>query len=359
MKKTHSYINAQTLFWTAFFILSLVLVWLLNDILPPFVTGLAIAYLLNPVVTRWSRRVPRGLASLLVLVFFAVIVAGIVGGLSPMIGRQAAEFFNSLPHYMQELQAWAQPIINKTLARMELSGINNPLSEAGSVDTLLKGTRSVIPSLWSGGKAIIGIGTFLVITPIVAFYCMRDWPLIVKKTDQLFPRDHTKDLRSIFHEFDIRLAGFVRGQLLVCVFLGTFYAVALTVIGLNYGLAIGVIAGLLSFIPYVGSTFGFVASVGVALIQFSGVEMPLIVIAIFFFGQFIEANFLTPKLVGERVGLHPVWVIFALMAGGSLFGFTGLLLAVPVAALLGVLVRHALVWYQHSEAYLGDRKKSG
>lgn len=201
--------------------------------------------------------------------------------------------------------------------------------------------------------AVIDVITFCVITPVVAFYFLRDWPLIVKKVDNLIPRKHVRAVRTMLKEFNLRLNGFVRGQLLVCLCLGVMYATGLTAVGLNFGLAIGMIAGLLSFIPYIGSIFGFVASVGVALVQFDDLQMPMVVIGIFFLGQFIEGNFLAPKLVGERVGLHAVWVIFALLAGGNLFGFTGLLLAVPTAALFGVIMRHAIIWYQHSAAYLG------
>jgi predicted PurR-regulated permease PerM len=357
--KTHKLWNEQAIFWPAFLVISSILVWLLNDILAPFITGLAIAYLLNPLVTKMSGRLPRSLSSIFVLVGFAVIVGSLVAFLSPKIGHQAAEFFANVPQYIGQLQDWANPYINRFLYRLEANGIEDPMSQmkGNSVKTLLEGTKTVIPSLLAGTKTVIGVGTFLVITPVVAFYCMRDWPHLVNKIDQLFPRDNKKTLRSIFAEFDMRLAGFVRGQLLVCICLGTFYSISLTLVGLNYGLAIGAIAGMLSFIPFVGSTFGFVSSVGIALLQFSGFEMTLVVIALFLVGQFIEANFLTPKLVGERTGLHPVWVIFALMAGGKLFGFTGLLLAVPSAALIGVLVRHALSWYQHSYTYLGDTKK--
>jgi predicted PurR-regulated permease PerM len=176
----------------------------------------------------------------------------------------------------------------------------------------------------------------------------------VARLDQLLPRDHADTIRGAFSEIDRRLAGFVRGQSMVCLFLGTFYGLGLTLVGLDFGLLIGLVAGLLSFIPYVGSIVGFVSSMGVALVQYDDYYMVALVAGIFFLGQFIEGNFLTPKLVGDRVGLHPVWVIFALLAGGLMFGFVGVLLAVPAAAALGVLVSLALRAYLESEGYKGS-----
>ena len=347
----------QTLFWIGFLVVVIALLLTLKEVLAPFVTGLAIAYLLNPSVTKLDAVMPRSLAAILILIGFVIVVAVLFVALSPMIGHQIIEFLNNVPDYVERLKNQATPYINEFLNKMDPDDVAKLRAAAGSqAGVVLTGAKKVISQVWSGGMAVIDIITFLVIVPVVAFYCMRDWPHIVKRTDRLFPRRYAKSLRGIFKEFDMRLAGFMRGQLLVCLSLGCIYGFSLTAIGLNFGLAIGFIAGILSFIPYVGSTFGFVASVGVSLVQYSGYEMPLVVVGIFVVGQLIEGNFLTPKLVGERIGLHPVWVIFALMTGGNLFGFTGLLLAVPVAALIGVLVRHGLKWYEKSPAYLETAK---
>src|SRR5918997_759846 len=211
-------------------------------------------------------------------------------------------------------------------------------------------------SLWSGGQAILGIFSLLVVTPVVAFYLLVDWDRMVRTVDGWLPPRHRDTIRRLAREIDDAMAGFVRGQSLVCLILGTFYAVALMLIGLNFGALIGIISGFLTFIPYVGSLTGFVLSVGVALVQFwPDWTMILATVAIFVFGQFVEGNFLSPKLVGASVGLHPVWLMFALLAFGSLFGFVGLLLAVPLAAAAGVLARFALQRYLDSALYHGGR----
>jgi predicted PurR-regulated permease PerM len=194
------------------------------------------------------------------------------------------------------------------------------------------------------------------VTPVVAFYLLVDWDRMVRTVDGWLPPRNRDTIRRLAREIDLAMAGFVRGQSLVCLILGTFYAVALMLIGLNFGPLIGIISGLLTFIPYVGSLTGFVLSVGVALVQFwPDWTMILATVAIFVFGQFVEGNFLSPKLVGASVGLHPVWLMFALLAFGSLFGFVGLLLAVPLAAAAGVLARFALQRYLESPLYHGGR----
>jgi predicted PurR-regulated permease PerM len=210
-------------------------------------------------------------------------------------------------------------------------------------------------SLVSGGKALVGFLSFLVITPVVAFYILVDWEKMIASIDNLLPRDHYKTLHQIAREIDIAMAGFLRGQFLVCLFLGFWYGVGLTVIGLDYGFLIGVSAGVLSFVPYVGSLTALVFSLGVAVVQgWPHWGLFLSALAVVGSGQFLEGNVLSPKLVGESVGLHPVWVMFALVAFGALFGFTGLLIAVPVAAAIGVVARHMLAAYRAGPLYRGS-----
>ncbi|MGH7186923.1 MAG: AI-2E family transporter, partial [Pseudomonadota bacterium] len=218
-------------------------------------------------------------------------------------------------------------------------------------------TLQALGGLLSGGLALVNILSLLFITPVVTFYLLRDWDRIVKQIDALLPREHAETIREQARLVNETLSGFVRGQATVCFLLGGFYAVALSLAGLDFGLVIGLIAGALSFIPFVGTIFGFVASVGLAFAQFDQWHRIAIVVAIFLVGQFVEGNFLTPKLVGDRVRLHPVWIIFALLAGAALFGFVGLLLAVPVAAVIGVLIRFAVSRYTASPLY-GGRKLS-
>ncbi|HYF57143.1 MAG TPA: AI-2E family transporter, partial [Salinarimonas sp.] len=209
-------------------------------------------------------------------------------------------------------------------------------------------------SLWSGGQSIVSVVALLVVTPVVAFYLLVDWDRMVDAVDSWLPRAHQHTIRALCREINAAIAGFIRGQSAVCLILGTFYAVGLSVIGLNFGILIGLSAGLLSFIPYVGSLTGLLLSVGVAIVQFWP-EWWLVVatLGLFLVGQFVEGNILSPKLVGASVGLHPVWLMFALLAFGSLFGFVGLLLSVPLAAAIGVLARFALRRYLASSIYSG------
>jgi predicted PurR-regulated permease PerM len=211
----------------------------------------------------------------------------------------------------------------------------------------------------SGGVAIANLISLLVITPVVAFYLLRDWDRIVARVDTWLPRGHAGAIREQAREIDRTLAGFLRGQGTVCLILGVFYAIGLTLAGLDFGLVVGLVAGLLSFIPYVGAIVGLVLSVGLALVQFDDWLRIAVVAGIFFVGQAVEGNFLTPKLVGESVGLHPVWIIFGLLAGGALFGFVGVLLAVPAAAVIGVGVRFALGRYMQSPYYHGGGHGGG
>jgi predicted PurR-regulated permease PerM len=217
---------------------------------------------------------------------------------------------------------------------------------------------SFLQSLWSGGRALISIFAFIIITPVVAVYVLYDWPKMVARVDSWIPRTHRELIRSLARDMDLAVAGFVRGQSSVALILGSYYAVALTITGLNFGLLIGFMAGLLTFIPYVGSMFGLVVATGVALVQFWPELTPIfVVIGIFLFGQFVEGYILAPKLVGESIGLHPVWLMFSLLAFGALFGFVGLLLAVPLAAAVGVLVRFGLAQYLASPIYTGEPRR--
>jgi len=211
----------------------------------------------------------------------------------------------------------------------------------------------VLKSLFLGGKAFINTLSMLFIMPVVAFFLLRDWDALVSKVDDLLPRTSVVTIRQQFREIDATIAGFVRGQATVCLALGVIYATGLTLIGLDFGLLIGLGTGLMAFVPYVGMLIGLLIAFGVALMQFNEVTPFIMVAAVFGFGQSLDAAFLTPNLVGGRVGLHPVWIIFALMTGAALLGFTGVLLAVPLASVIGVLVRFSIGRYRESVLYTG------
>ena len=218
-----------------------------------------------------------------------------------------------------------------------------------------RSSTSLFRSILVGGRAVLNIVSLIVITPVVAFYLLYDWDRMVARIDLWLPRDYVDEIRRLAREMDATIAAFVRGQILVCVLLGTFYAVGLMTVGLNYGLLIGLGAGLLSFIPYLGFALGFITSIIIALVQFSPDWIWIAAtVGVFLIGQLIEGYLLQPYLIGERVGLHPVWLLFALFAFGLLFGFVGLIVAIPASAAIGVLVRYALGQYLASPIYRGD-----
>jgi predicted PurR-regulated permease PerM len=339
----------------AVFVLSL---WYLQDILLPFVAGFVLAYFLDPVAD-WLERLgfPRVAASLLILLVAVMTLVFIALLVVPVLSDQLLKLAADLPELLKSLIARFDEIAPKWIKDLlQRSGASSSGSLADLASGITGWLATIVASVWSGGMAFVNLLSLLVVTPIVAFYLLADWDNIVAKVDSLLPRDHTEDVRAIARDIDTAMAGFIRGQGTVCLLLGIFYAIALSIAGLRFGLAIGFGAGLLSFIPYVGAIIGGVLAIGVALVQFwPDYTSIIIVAAIFAAGQFIEGNFLSPKLVGSSIGLHPVWLMFALFAFGYTFGFAGLLLAVPLAAAAGVLVRHMLARYQRSKLFTGVR----
>ena len=352
-------VQRQLGFWLVALLLVALALYVLRDVLLPFVAGLALAYLLDPLADRFQRLgLGRLGATILILVLFVLFFVLALVLIIPLIAHQLAAFVDRLPSYVGRLQTLlaqqGAPLIERLGGSEALADIEKSLGNIVAQGAAWLG--AFLRSLWSGGQAILGVFSLLVVTPVVAFYLLVDWDRMVRTVDGWLPPRNRDTIRRLAREIDHAMAGFIRGQSLVCLILGTFYAAALMLIGLNFGALIGIISGFLTFIPYVGSLTGFVLSVGVALVQFwPDWTMILATVAIFVFGQFVEGNFLSPKLVGGSVGLHPVWLMFALLAFGSLFGFVGLLLAVPLAAAAGVLARFALQRYLDSPLYHGGR----
>jgi predicted PurR-regulated permease PerM len=347
----------QVAFWLAALVLAVAALYVLRGILLPFVAGLALAYLLDPVADRFERMgVGRLGATLLILVLFVLAFVLALVLLVPLLFHQVQSFVDRLPEYVDRLQALlveqGRPLLERLGGREALADVQ---SSAG--DLVKQGGAwllGFLRGLWSGGQALIGVFALLVVTPVVAFYILVDWDRMIGSIDAWVPVRNRETVRRLAREINQAIAGFIRGQALVCLILGTFYAVALAAIGLNFGALIGMTAGFLSFIPYVGSLTGLLVSVGMALVQFwPDWTWILATLGVFVAGQFFEGNILSPKLVGASVGLHPVWLMFALFAFGSLFGFVGLLLAVPLAAAVGVLARFALQSYLASPLYHG------
>jgi predicted PurR-regulated permease PerM len=348
-------LQRQMVFWLAALAVFILLLWLLSEILLPFIAGLAIAYLLTPLTDRLERLgVNRLIAALLMITVVLLALVYVILLVAPLLGGQLTSFIESVPGYVAKLQSllsdpsrpWAQKLLG--------AGLSPDKSIGDLVSQGVGWLSTFLQSLWSGGRALISVFSLVVVTPVVAFYLLYDWHKMIRTVDNAVPLQQRATVRRLARESDAAIAGFVRGQSAVCLILGTFYAVALSLSGLNFGVLIGLISGLITFVPYVGSLTGLVLALGVAVAQFwPAYGSILVVLGIFLVGQFLEANVLSPKLVGESVGLHPVWLMFALLAFGYLFGFVGLLVAVPMAATIGVLTRFALSRYRESTLYTG------
>ena len=349
-------LRRETVFWLAVLGTAGVLVWLLRDVLLPFVLGMAIGYFLDPVVERLERRgLPRSVAAgALILSLFAAGILALVL-LLPSLIEQAIAFVHQLPGLLAALQERVRPLAARVLTTMRATpagDLTGPATDAAR--KLLGAGAFVLGDLMSRGLALVNLLSLLAVTPLVAFYLLRDWPRIVAEIDGWLPRPHAATIRDQARAIDDVLAGFARGSAIVCAVLATFYALALSLVGLDFGLVIGLTAGTVSFVPYLGFLVGLVSSVGVALYQFwPAWSRVLAVLGIFLAGQILTDYVLTPRLVGNRVGLHPLWVVFAVFAGGALFGFVGVLLAVPASAAIGVLTRFAIARYKASALYHG------
>lgn len=349
-------LKRQVFFWLGVLVFFIVFLYIFSSILLPFVAGMAIAYFLDPVADRLQRLgLSRLMATIGILVAFVIIFALALMILIPVLINQFNDFAQRLPGYISQLQAFIANVQDSVLPgwiRNQLGTIKDNFS--GILSEGMGFLTGLFGQIWNSGKAIVDVISLLVVTPVVAFYILLDWDRMISKVDQWIPRDYVSDVRQIAHEIDQAIAGFIRGQGSLCLILGIYYAVGLSLVGLNFGLLIGLFAGMISFIPYVGSLVGLVLAVGVALVQFWPDYLWVgAVLVVFFSGQFLEGNILQPKLVGHSVGLHPVWLMFALFAFGALFGFVGLLVAVPAAAAVGVLVRFALSRYLQSDLYAG------
>jgi predicted PurR-regulated permease PerM len=359
-------IEWQIGFWLGAFLLLVLLLWLFSGVLLPFAAAFALGYLLNPVVDRLEQLGFNRLgATLLIMACFVLVLVSMSILIGPVVWRQLVSFTAALPAYAVKLEE----LISAETARlsrdyggvlMDKLGLNN--NEGGELASATNDlvahaaqwAASFLKSLLTGGAALISLISLLVVTPVVVFYMLLDWEKMITTIDGLVPLRHRETVRALARAIDTALAGFLRGQAVVCLFLGAWYGIGLSLIGLNFGLLIGITAGILSFIPYVGSLTALVLSSTVAIVQdWPQWKLLVMSLGVFLIGQFLEGNILSPKLVGESVGLHPVWLIFALLAFGSLFGFTGLITAVPFAATAGVIMRFAVRRYRESNLYTG------
>ncbi|MEM9434851.1 MAG: AI-2E family transporter [Pseudomonadota bacterium] len=350
-------VQDQLKYWGIATLVFIAALWLLDTVLLPFLVGGAIAYFLDPVADKiesWgaSRVLATATISVIAILVFLLMAVLIV----PMIVEQAIQLFNTAPQLFAQLQEFLSerfPMLGD-----EDSTLRKSLSSFG--ETIRERGGELANRIFASALSVISALVFIVVVPVVAFYLLLDWDNLIARIDSLLPRDHAPTIRKLAAEIDQTLANFVRGQISVCAILGVFYGAALMLVGLQFGLVVGFIAGLISFIPYIGAIIGGVLAIGLALFQFWATPIWIgVVVAIFAVGQFLEGNILTPKLVGGSVGLHPVWLLLALSTFGTLFGFIGMLVAVPVAAVLGVLARFGTEKYRESKLYRGLDGRDG
>lgn len=344
-------IREQARYWGIAAAVFLAALWFLGDVILPFVAGGAIAYLLDPVADRLQRAgLSRTLATVLIALAMLLVVVLLFLAVIPLLVQQLTALVNAAPAYFQSLQTFL--LERFPGLQDETSTIRQTIGGLG--ETIRARGGELANTLLGSALGVINAVVFMVVVPVVSFYLLLDWDRMVARIDAMLPRDHAPVVRRLAGEIDRVLAAFVRGQLSVCLVMGIFYALALGLVGLQFGVVVGAIAGAITFIPYVGALVGGALAIGLALFQFWGDWVGIgLVAGIFALGQFLEGNVITPKLVGDSVGLHPVWLLFALSAFGTIFGFLGMLVAVPVAAAIGVLARFGIEQYRDSLLYRG------
>ena len=346
-------IKDQAKYWGIAITVIIVLLWQLGDVILPFVLGGAIAYCLDPIADRLERLGLSRVAAVAVITLVATLAFILLFLLViPTLIQQTAQLIETAPDVFNRLQnalttRFPELMDETSTIRQQLIAIGETIQSKGG---------ELVNGVLSSALGLINMLIFLVVVPVVAFYLLLDWDNMTAKIDEMLPRDHLPVVRRLASQVDKTLASCIRGQGTVCLILGTYYAISLMLAGLNFGLVVGFIAGLVSFIPYIGALVGGVLAIGLALFQFWGDWVSIGIIGgIFMAGQFLEGNILTPKLVGNSVGLHPVWLLFALSVFGSLFGFVGMLVAVPVAAMIGVFARYGIEQYKDSLLYRGKQ----
>lgn len=344
-------VRDQVKYWGIAAAVFLIVLWYLGDVILPFVLGGAVAYFLDPVADRLekvglSRAAATATITVVALIIFVILMLLVL----PTLLEQSLALFNVIPKVLEDLRTFLTTRFPDLLDNT--STLHRSLTTVG--ETVKDKGGELLQAIFSSAMSIINVVMLLVIVPVVAFYLLFDWDNMVAKVDDMLPRDHAPVIRRLAGEIDQTLASFIRGMGTVCLVLGTYYAVTLMLVGLQFGLVVGFVAGALTFIPYVGAFVGGALAIGLGLFQFWGDWVSIgLVAGIFVLGQILEGNVLTPKLVGGSVGLHPVWLIFALSVFGTLFGFVGMLVAVPVAAALGVITRFLISNYKDSRLYKG------
>jgi predicted PurR-regulated permease PerM len=352
-------LRTQVLVWVGFTVAVIFAVWLFRPILLPFVVGIALAYILNPLVNL-IQRIPflgRGWSTFVTLLLVVAVIVGVFFLVTPLIVTQVVGLVRDVPGYVGDLQALIRrlaPQFTEWLGPERAAQLEASLTQF--IGTGVEFIGNLTGQIVQSGLTVLNTLAFVILTPVVTFYLLLDWEGMIKGIDELLPREHRREIRQVLDQIDRSMAGVIRGQGSVILVLCVYYATALSLTGLNFGLVIGLITGLFSFIPFVGFLTGFTLSMGIALVQFSpNWWFVLIVFLVYMVGQFLEGNVLYPKLVGQSININPVWLMFALFAFAFLFGFVGLLLAVPLAAITATLTRYAIKRYKESALYHGER----
>lgn len=353
------FLRSPLLFWVAFVLL---LGWFLSEvsgILLPFVLGMLLAYCFDPIADRLERAgfSRTAATALLTVLLFTTIIAMLVW-LMPILARQLAGLVSIIPEVIGKVENVADDLMHRFAGGVPV------LEEAANGDGLRAAIKTLsddvmgspgelVQKIMASGGAILNTLSLLFITPIVSFYALRDWDKMKEKVDGLLPCDYAPTIREQAQEIDRTLAGFLRGQVNVMLILAVYYCIVLTVVGVPFSIVIGILSAVLIIVPYVGTFVSMALGLGAVWIGEGFGTTLYITLGIYMVGQVLESQILTPKIVGDKVGLHPLWMLFAMLSGAALFGFVGVLLAVPVAAVLGVLVRFALGHYKASAYYLG------
>jgi predicted PurR-regulated permease PerM len=331
----------------ALFLLFCWLVYSVKSALAPFIFSLVIAYFLNPLVNYLQKkRLPRALATSVVFGLFLALIIALAYLLLPIIYVQLIGLIWTLPDYFAKLASTINPFLTKFGINFD-GDFSNILANKEISNKIFDLWQNVFDSAITSSKTLINIISLVFIAPILIFYLLKDWNLFIKKIDSYLPKNSANIIRKIAIDIDKTLSGYVRGQFHVCFILAIIYASLLSYTGLNFGFLIGFLTGVLAFIPYIGMLCGIIAATISGLFQWGfDIYYALSITGVFLFGQLIESNFLTPKLIGNKVGLHPAWIIFGLFFFGALFGFIGVLFAIPLTAICGVVIKHFALEYK-------------
>lgn len=347
----------QLLFWAAAAIVLLLVIATLRQILLPFVVGAVVAYFLNPIADRLQRiGFSRMLAAAILVALGALALVTFVVLVVPIIANQLRQLSETLPVDLERLklgiEQWAAVRLGNRFPQFQ-AGLDKALTEL--VQNWSGSAGAIAKAVWNQGLALVNLVSLLLITPVVIFYLLVDWHPIIDRIDSWLPRDHAPTIRRLAGEINDAVSAFIRGQGVICIILGLLYGIGLTWAGLRYGMVIGIATGILAFVPFVGWALGLIVAGVLALVQtWPDLSLLAKVAAVFAAGMALDSALLSPKIVGEKIGLHPVWLMFSLFVFSYLFGFVGTLVAVPVAAAIGVLVRFAIEVYLGSELYRGN-----